>query len=97
MEALDGQLKKLHSALAHAVNQRRELANATVTFADTFNTLADAEEIKSLGTAMHHMADVENKVAKLFSKQAHRDFYDLEEIVADYIALIGAIRVSMSC
>ena len=42
---------------------------------------------------MHHMADVENKVAKLFTKQATRDFYDFAEIIDDYLAYIVVIRV----
>ena len=58
---------------------------------------------------MHHMADVEHKVAKLLAKQvwrvrqhsvndrirpqANRDFYDFAEIVEDYLAYIIVIRV----
>ena len=49
--------------------------------------------MKQLTTAMHHMADVENKVAKLFTKQATRDFYDFAEIIDDYLAYIVVIRV----
>lgn len=93
VENIETQLKKLQSALEHMVKRRKELAGHTTFFAESFAALADAEEIDSLKNAMHQMADVEAKVARLHSKQEHRDFYDLSEIVADFVAMCGAMKI----
>lgn len=51
------------------VKRRKELAAQSTFFAESFGALADAEELESLNKAMHQMADVEVKVARLHSKQ----------------------------
>lgn len=56
------------------------LYGSTTKFAETFAALADAEELKQLTQAMHQLADVEAKVAKLHVKQALRDNYDFSEV-----------------
>lgn len=92
IDALEGQLKKLHTALETLVKRRKDLSGHTTLFAESFGALADAEEIESLQKAMHQMADVEVKVARLHSKQENRDFYSLSEIAFDYLQMIQAVK-----
>ena len=75
------------------VKRRKDLSGHTTLFAESFGALADAEEIESLQKAMHQMADVEVKVARLHSKQENRDFYSLSEIAFDYLQMIQAVKV----
>lgn len=75
------------------VKRRKELAAHTTFFAESFAALADSEEIDSLKNAMHQMADVEAKVGRLHSKQEHRDFYDMSEIINDFVAMCGGMKV----
>ena len=77
------------------VKRRKDVSGHTTLFAESFGALADAEEIESLQKAMHQMADVEVKVARLHSKQENRDFYDFSEIVYDYLQMIQAVKVSL--
>ncbi|EDQ89891.1 uncharacterized protein MONBRDRAFT_18806 [Monosiga brevicollis MX1] len=93
LEALEGQLKKLHAMLEQLVAKRKELAHHTTFFAESFAELADAEEVESLKSAMHQMADVEARVARLHGKQERRDFFDMSEIVADFVSLCGAMKI----
>lgn len=69
MEVLDSQLRRLHRAIDSLVGVRKGLSADTTTFAKTFAALADSEELKTLTQAMHQLADVEAKVAKLHMKQ----------------------------
>lgn len=85
------------------------MAGHTTLFAESFAALADAEEVESLTKAMHEMADVEARVARLHSrqvlysfhskvelcKQERRDFYDFSEIIHDYVAICGAVKVNV--
>lgn len=57
------------STFNRLVKRRKELSAHTTLFAESFGALADAEELESLQKAMHQMADVEVKVARLHSKQ----------------------------
>jgi len=93
IDSLENQLKKLHTALENMVKRRKELAAQTTFFAESFGALADAEEMESLKKAMHQMADVEVKVARLHSKQEHRDFYNVSEIAFDYLQMIQATKL----
>eukprot|EP00730_Choanoeca_flexa_P007273 TRINITY_DN12305_c0_g4_i4.p1 TRINITY_DN12305_c0_g4~~TRINITY_DN12305_c0_g4_i4.p1 ORF type:complete len:532 (+),score=193.17 TRINITY_DN12305_c0_g4_i4:120-1715(+) len=93
LDALEGQLKKLHTALETMVKRRKELAGHTTFFAESFAALADSEEIDSLKNAMHQMADVEAKVARLHSKQEHRDFYDMSEIIHDFMSMCQGMKI----
>jgi len=93
---LERQLKKLHTAIAALCDGRRELSLSTTKFAESFAALAEAEELKQLTAAMHRLADVEAKVAKLHSKQATRDYYDFSEIVADYAQLVASAKVALA-
>jgi sorting nexin-1/2 len=69
VDTLQAQLAKLHNVADTLVSQRRELASATTGFAESFAALAEAEEVAPLTKAMHQLADVEAKVAKLHKKQ----------------------------
>ena len=69
LSILERQLRKLHTSIAALCDGRRELSLSTTKFAESFAALAEAEELKQLTSAMHRLADVEAKVAKLHSKQ----------------------------
>eukprot|EP00043_Microstomoeca_roanoka_P015638 m.156744 g.156744 ORF g.156744 m.156744 type:complete len:494 (+) comp16299_c7_seq1:1588-3069(+) len=94
VEALEKQLRQLHTALQGLVGKRKELAGLTTLFAESFGALADSEEMETLSSAMHQLADVEAKVAKLHSKHQKKEFYDLSEVAYDYLLLIGAIKTA---
>lgn len=93
IDTLDAELKKMHAAAETLVTKRKDLATATVTFAEAFGGLAESEEVPELTKAMHQLSDVEAKVAKLHSKQERRDYYSFSEIIHDYITLVTAIKI----
>jgi sorting nexin-1/2 len=95
LQVLETQLKKLHSAASLLCDGRKDLSHHTTRFAESFAALAQAEDLKQLTSAMHRLADVEAKVAKLHNKQATRDMFDFSEIIHDYILLIGSCKVAL--
>lgn len=56
--------------------------------------LGNCEEHTALSRALSQLAEVEEKVEQLQSNQAGQDFFLLSELLKDYIALIGAVKVS---
>lgn len=55
--------------------------------------LSNCEEHTSLSRALSQLAEVEEKVEALHNDQANADFAILCELLKDYVALIGAIKV----
>lgn len=78
------------------VIHRRELANLTSSFAKSAAVLSNCEEHNTLSRALSQLAEVEEKVENLYNYQANSDFSILCELLKDYVALIGAIKVSCS-
>lgn len=96
VDQLESQLKKLHGGVEGLVNRRKELSTATMAAVESLSTLADAEEVDGLKRVVHALSDIEAKVAKLQLQQATADFFDLSEIVSDYLALVGSVRTAFS-
>jgi sorting nexin-1/2 len=92
IEALDQQLRKLHSSIDALVNHRKELALNTGQFAKSAAMLGNAEEHTALSRALSQLAEVEEKMDQLHMDQADVDFYVFSELIKDYINLVGAVR-----
>lgn len=95
LELLDGHLKRLNTLLDAVVDRRKELAACLHAFVDSLSATANTEEVPSLAKALHSLADSEARIAKLHSQEAQTEFYDLSEIVADYLGLLTAIRTAL--
>jgi sorting nexin-1/2 len=55
--------------------------------------LANSEEHTALSRALSQLAEIEEKIEQLHTDQAETDFFVLAEMLKDYIALIGAVKV----
>lgn len=56
--------------------------------------LGNSEDNTALSRALSQLAEVEDKMEQLHQEQAASDFFIFEELLADYIRLLGAVRVS---
>lgn len=92
VEALDAQLRKLHSNVEAMVTYRKELANLTNGVSRSAAMLSACEDHNSLSRALSQLADTEEKVESLHLEQANTDFYILCELLKDYLGLLGAVR-----
>jgi len=92
IEALDQQLRKLHSSIEALVAHRKELATNTGVFAKSAAMLANAEEHTALSRALSQLAEVEEKLDALHLDQADADFFVFSELIKDYINLIISIK-----
>lgn len=55
--------------------------------------LGSVEENSALSRALSQLAEVEDKMEQLHQQQAFSDFFILAELLADYVRLLGAVRV----
>lgn len=55
--------------------------------------LGSAEDNTALSRALSQLAEVEDKVEVLHQEQAENDTFCFAELIADYIRLLGAVRV----
>ncbi|KAK4884678.1 hypothetical protein RN001_000949 [Aquatica leii] len=92
VEALEIQLRKLHTNVEALVGYRKELANLTNGVARSAAMLSSCEDHNSLSRALSQLADTEEKVESLHIEQANTDFYILCELLKDYLGLLGAVR-----
>ena len=74
-------------------NQRRELASCTETTAKSIAVLGHGEPSASLGRALAQLAETLEKIEIVRKAQSNSDLYQFGEMLRDYIALIGAIKV----
>lgn len=95
IDSLDIQLRALHSAVDSLTNQRRELANCTGGTAKSVAVLGHGEPGASLGRALAQLAETLEKVEGIRKTQSNSDLYQLGEMLRDYVALIGAIKVNI--
>ena len=56
--------------------------------------LGNVEEHTTLSRALSQLAETEEKIEAVQKQQADTDFYVLAELLKDYIALIGSVKVS---
>lgn len=70
-----------------------ELCGNTAVFAKSLAMLGNSEDNTALSRALSQLAEVEDKMEQLHQEQAASDFFIFEELLADYIRLLGAVRV----
>ncbi|KAM3626251.1 uncharacterized protein V6R79_025608 [Siganus canaliculatus] len=92
MESEEQQLRKLHVVVDSLVNHRKELCGNTAVFAKCMAMLGNSEDNTALSRALSQLAEVEDKMEQLHQEQAASDFFIFEELLADYIRLLGAMR-----
>ncbi|XP_064607642.1 sorting nexin-2-like isoform X2 [Liolophura sinensis] len=92
VEALDQQLRKLHTSMESLVAQRRELSFSTANLAKSTAMLGNAEEHTALSRALSQLAEVEEKVEVLHKEQSDSDLFTMAELLKDYISLIAAVK-----
>ena len=73
-----------------------ELRSSTAVFAKSAAMLGNIEEHMSLSRALSQLAETEEKIELIHKNQADSDFYLMAELLKDYIALIGTVKVSHS-
>ncbi|KAG1943156.1 sorting nexin-2 [Pimephales promelas] len=86
-------LRRLHAAVDSLVNHRKELCSNTAVFSKSVAMLGSVEENSALSRALSQLAEVEDKMEQLHQQQAFSDFFILAELLADYVRLLGAVRV----
>lgn len=69
------------------------MCSNTAVFSKTVAMLGSVEENTALSRALSQLAEVEDKMEQLHQQQAFSDFFILAELLADYIRLLGAVRV----
>lgn len=62
-------------------------------FAKSMAMLGNSEDNTALSRALSQLAELEDKMEQLHQEQAASDFFIFEELLADYIRLLGAVRV----
>lgn len=76
------------------VSLQPELCGNTAVFAKSMAMLGNSEDNTALSRALSQLAELEDKMEQLHQEQAASDFFIFEELLADYIRLLGAVRVS---
>uniref|UniRef100_A0A3Q3MQK5 Sorting nexin 1 n=1 Tax=Labrus bergylta TaxID=56723 RepID=A0A3Q3MQK5_9LABR len=69
-----------------------KLCGNTAVFAKSMAMLGNSEDNTALSRALSQLAEVEDKMEQLHQEQASSDFFIFEEMLADYIRLLGAMR-----
>ncbi|PWA24528.1 hypothetical protein CCH79_00011757 [Gambusia affinis] len=70
-----------------------ELSLNTASFAKSAAMLGSAEDNTALSRALSQLAEVEDKMEQLHQDQAANDTFSFAEMIADFIRLLGAVRV----
>lgn len=92
IEQLDVQLKKLHQSTEALVEYRKSLAGATLALSKSLGNMSESEENERLSAAIAGLSKVQEKVASVHNDQAAAEFFQLSELIKDYIGLVGAVR-----
>ena len=93
IENLELQLKKLHLATESLVELRKALAASTLGLSKSLAVLSGSEENSGLASAISQLSNVNERIAGVHADvQATAEFYDLSELIKDYIGLIGAVK-----
>lgn len=58
--------------------------------------LGAAEEHTALSRALSQLAETEEKIEQLHKDQSEHDFYVMAELLKDYVALLGSVKVVVS-
>uniref|UniRef100_H3CW14 Sorting nexin-2 n=1 Tax=Tetraodon nigroviridis TaxID=99883 RepID=H3CW14_TETNG len=92
VENEEQQLRKLHALVDSLVSHRKELCGNTAVFAKSMAMLGNSEDNTALSRALSQLAELEDKMEQLHQEQAASDFFIFEQLLADYIRLLGAVR-----
>ncbi|VDI17930.1 sorting nexin-2-like isoform X1 [Mytilus galloprovincialis] len=92
VENLDVQLRKLHSSMETLVHHRKELSLTTMHFSKSAAMLGNAEEHTALSRALSQLAETEERIEIIQHDQADNDFYQMAELLKDYISLLGSVK-----
>ncbi|ESO92389.1 hypothetical protein LOTGIDRAFT_162699 [Lottia gigantea] len=92
VNALDIQLRKLHTSVETLAMHRKDLSVSTASFAKSAAMLGNIEEHTGLSRALSQLAETEEKIEQLHKDQADQDFFTLAELIKDYISLIGSVK-----
>ncbi|RUS79550.1 hypothetical protein EGW08_012680 [Elysia chlorotica] len=92
VEALDLQLRKLHTSIEVLSVHRKELCVNTAQFAKSAAMLGNVEEHTALSRALSQLAETEEKIEVLHREQSDADFFLMAELMKDYVALMGSVK-----
>lgn len=70
-----------------------ELSQSTAIFAKSAAMLGNVEEHTALSRALSQLAETEEKIELLHKEQSEADFFLMAELMKDYVALMGAVKV----
>jgi len=96
IEQLELQMGKLHRSTESLVDFRRTLAANTLALSKSLGLLSGYEENTGLSAAIAQMSTVQEKVAYIHNDQASAEFFQLSELIKDYVGLIGAVKDVMA-
>lgn len=66
---------------------------STAIFAKSAAMLGNIEEHTALSRALSQLAETEEKIETLHKEQSEADFFIMAEMMKDYVALMGAVKV----
>merc|ERR1719510_2412877 len=92
IEQLENQLRKLHQATENLVWYRKELGYATNNMSKSLAVLSGSEENSGLSAAIAQLSSVQEKIGSIHQDQANVEFFELSELIKDYLGLVGAVR-----
>lgn len=92
IEQLETQLRKLHQSTESLVIYRKDLGYATNNMGKTMAILSVSEENSALSAAIAQLSSVHEKISSIHHDQASVEFYELSELIKDYLGLVGAVK-----
>ncbi|CAG7667466.1 unnamed protein product [Allacma fusca] len=92
IEALENQLRKVHTSIEVLVINRKESAQSTGSFAKSAAILSNSDEHDGLARALAKLAELEEQIEQIQNDQANSDFFLFSELLKDYIGLIGSVK-----
>ena len=92
IEQLETQLRKLHHSTESLVMYRKDLGYATNNMGKAMAILSVSEENSALSAAIAQLSSVHEKISSIHHDQASVEFYELSELIKDYLGLVGAVK-----
>ena len=92
IEQLESQLRKLHHSTESLVMYRKDLGYATNNMGKAMAILSVSEENSALSAAIAQLSSVHEKISSIHHDQASVEFYELSELIKDYLGLVGAVK-----
>lgn len=96
IEQLELQLKKLLHSTELLVDHRKMLAINTLNLSKTLAVISGSEENSGLSAAIAQLSTVQEKIAGVHKDQASVEFFELSELIKDYLGLVGAVKDAMN-